>query len=101
MEKLNRVSNECAPSIAFGLGSDTRFTLSYLHQHDENTPQYGVPYFMNVRNDGPIPGVDTSNYYGYRNVDTQEIDVETADQRAAEIDLENEAGTPGKVDHHP
>lgn len=22
-----------APSIAFGLGSDTRFTLSYLHQH--------------------------------------------------------------------
>ncbi len=65
-----------APSIAFGLGSGTRLTLSYLHQHDENTPQYGVPYFMNVRNDGPIPGVATSNYYGYRNVDTQQIDVD-------------------------
>jgi len=65
-----------APSIAFGLGSGTRLTLSYLHQHDENTPQYGVPYYMNVRNDGPLPGVDTGNYYGYRNVDTQEIDVD-------------------------
>jgi len=65
-----------APSVAFGLGSDTRFTLSYLHQHDENLPQYGVPYFMNAFNNGPLPGVDTGNYYGYHNVDTQEIDVD-------------------------
>jgi catecholate siderophore receptor len=32
-----------APSIAFGLGTDTRFTLSYFHQSDDNFPQYGVP----------------------------------------------------------
>ncbi len=32
---------------------------------------------------------------------TQEVDVKTADQRAAEIDVENETGAPGKVDHHP
>jgi catecholate siderophore receptor len=65
-----------APSLAFGLGSDTRFTLSYLHQEDDNTPQYGVPYYHNAFNDGPLPGVDTSNYYGYHNIDTQEIEVD-------------------------
>ena len=27
-------------------------------------------------NGGPLPGVDPSNYYGYHNVDTQEIDVD-------------------------
>ncbi len=63
-----------APSLAFGLGSATRFTASYLHQSDDNIPQYGVPYFSNYG--GPLPGVDPSNYYGYRNIDRQEIDVD-------------------------
>lgn len=63
-----------APSVAFGLGSDTRLTVSYLHQSDDNIPQYGVPYFSAFG--GPLPGVDRSNYYGYHNVDTQEIDVD-------------------------
>ncbi|GAA5077734.1 TonB-dependent receptor [Lysobacter panacisoli] len=63
-----------APSVAFGLDGDTRFTLSYLHQSDENVPQYGVPYFSAFG--GPLPGVDPSNYYGYHNIDTQEIDVD-------------------------
>jgi len=65
-----------APSLALGLGSDTRLTLSYLHQEDDNTPQYGVPYYRNAFNDGPLPGVDTSNYYGYHNIDKQEIEVD-------------------------
>ncbi len=65
-----------APSLAFGLGSDTRLTLSYLHQEDDNTPQYGVPYYRNAFNDGPLPGVDTSNYYGYHNIDNQDIEVD-------------------------
>ncbi|MGO4223173.1 TonB-dependent receptor [Lysobacter sp. TAF61] len=64
-----------APSLAFGLGSDTRFTLSYLHQSDDNIPQYGVPYFSTFG--GPLPGVDLSNYYGYRNLDRQEIEVDS------------------------
>lgn len=63
-----------APSVAFGLDGDTRFTLSYLHQSDENIPQYGVPYFSSFG--GPLPGVDPSNYYGYHNIDTQDIDVD-------------------------
>jgi catecholate siderophore receptor len=72
-----------APSIAFGLGSDTRFTLSYLHQEDDNIPSYGVPYFQNAYNNGPLPEADSSNYYGYHNFDDQEI---TTDAFTAVID---------------
>lgn len=72
-----------APSIAFGLGSDTRFTLSYLHQEDDNIPSYGVPYFRNPYNNGPLPEADSENYYGYHNFDKQEI---TTDAFTAVID---------------
>ena len=65
-----------APSLAIGLGSDTRFTLSYLHQSDNNLPQYGVPYALNDYNDGPLPGVDRDTYFGYRNTSRQEVDVD-------------------------
>ncbi|HEY6645210.1 TonB-dependent siderophore receptor [Povalibacter sp.] len=62
-----------APSIAFGLGTDTSLSLAYLHQEDENTPQYGVPTFRGHT----MPGAKYSNYYGYSNIDTQEIDVDS------------------------
>jgi catecholate siderophore receptor len=65
-----------APSAAFELGADTRLTVAYLHQEDENTPQYGLPYALNAFNGGPLPGVPMNAYYGYSNVDTQEIDVD-------------------------
>ena len=61
-----------APSITFGLGSDTQVSLSYVHQKDDNIPQYGVPFF----NGGPLPGVDPEDYFGFSNVDTQEIDTD-------------------------
>lgn len=32
-----------APSISAGLGTDTVATLSYIHQHAKNRPDYGVP----------------------------------------------------------
>ena len=60
-----------APSITFGLTTPTRVTLNYLHQHDNNIPQYGVPYFKNAFFDGPLPGIDPSSFFGYSNVDTQ------------------------------
>ncbi len=66
-----------ATSIAFGLGSDTRFTLNYLHQEDNNLPQYGVPYALNGFNDGPLPGVDRETYFGYRNTSRQEVELDT------------------------
>lgn len=65
-----------APSITFGVDGPSRVTLSYVHQEDENTPQYGVPYASNAFLNGPLPGVKSSNYYGYRNIDTQEVGVD-------------------------
>jgi len=58
-----------APSITFGLGTDTTDTISYFHQHDDNIPQYGVPTYKG----DILPGVDREAYYGYRNFDTQQI----------------------------
>ncbi|MBL8300602.1 MAG: TonB-dependent siderophore receptor [Rhodanobacteraceae bacterium] len=65
-----------APSVALGLGTDTVLTLSYLHQRDDNTPQYGVPYFFTGDRSFALPGGDPGTYYGYRNIDTQEIEVD-------------------------
>ena len=49
-----------APSLAFGLGTPTRFTLSYLHEGSDDTPDYGIPWLFN----GPAP-VERRNYYGF------------------------------------
>ena len=61
-----------APSVAFG-SDTTRVTLALVHQEDDNIPQYGVPYALDAFNGGPLPGVPSSAYYGYANIDTQEI----------------------------
>jgi catecholate siderophore receptor len=65
-----------APAITIGIGSPTSLTLAYVHQHDDNIPVYGIPFFLNQLNDGPLPGADDSAYYGYRNLDRQLIDVD-------------------------
>ena len=52
----------------------TRAHAQLLPPEDDNIPQYGVPYFSAFG--GPLPGVDPSNYFGYHNVDTQDIDVD-------------------------
>ena len=33
-----------APSLAFGLGTDTRLTLTYSHFEEDNVPDYGIPW---------------------------------------------------------
>jgi catecholate siderophore receptor len=50
-----------APSLAFGLGSPTRLTLSYLREGSGDTPDYGIPWLFN----GPAP-VERRNYYGFQ-----------------------------------
>lgn len=67
-----------APSATLGLGGPTRLTVHYFHEEDDNIPQYGVPYYKNAFNNGPLPGVDRSDYFGYRNVDTQDITIDRA-----------------------
>ncbi len=50
-----------APSLAFGIGTPTRLTLSYYHQSENNVPDYGIPWLF----DKPAP-VDRANYYGFK-----------------------------------
>ncbi|RVT43679.1 TonB-dependent receptor [Sphingobium algorifonticola] len=61
-----------APSITLGVGGPTSLTLSYLHQEDKNTPIFGVPFVKNEINDGPLPGVSDSDYFGIVNLDEQD-----------------------------
>jgi catecholate siderophore receptor len=65
-----------APAVTIGIDGPTSLTLAYLHQKDDNTPVYGVPYFKNQLNDGPLPGTSPTDYYGYRNLDEQDIRVD-------------------------
>lgn len=53
-----------APTLSFGLGSETRTTLSYLHQSENNTPDYGLPWIGNR----PAGQSDTkrSSYFGFK-----------------------------------
>ena len=65
-----------APAVTIGIGGPTSLTLAYVHQHDDNIPVYGIPYFLNQLNDGPLHGSDARAYYGYRNLDAQLIRVD-------------------------
>lgn len=67
-----------APAVTIGVDGPTSLTLQYLHQEETNIPQYGVPYYKNGRYNGALPGIDRSDYFGYRNIDTQEITVDQA-----------------------
>lgn len=59
-----------APSVAFGLGSDTRFYANYLFVAQENLPDGGIPslgfpgYSNTLFGTVVAPRVDTSNFYG-------------------------------------
>jgi catecholate siderophore receptor len=57
-----------APAVTIGVDSPTRLTLMGYYQHDDNVPQYGVPWFGQG---GKPDGVPYDGYYGYRNIDRQ------------------------------
>jgi catecholate siderophore receptor len=48
-----------APSVAFGIGTSTTLTLNYLHQEEDNIPDYGIPFAFGA----PVP-VPRKTYYG-------------------------------------
>src|SRR5262245_2111356 len=56
-----------APSLAMSLGTATRLTATYVHQAENDVPDYGIPWRFNA----PAP-VDRSNYYGF--ADTNFLD---------------------------
>ncbi|MDP3815672.1 TonB-dependent siderophore receptor [Pseudomonas sp.] len=71
-EQINYERWGIAPSASFGLGTPTRLTLSYLHQSDQNLPDYGLPAIGGK----VLGGVDQDDYFGLRNIDTEEVDVD-------------------------
>ncbi|MGF7209430.1 catecholate siderophore receptor [Skermanella aerolata] len=66
-----------APSIGIGLGTDTQFTLSYLHQEEDNRPDYGLPYVFGR----PAP-VSLDTFYGLSD-DKEDV---TVDLLTAKLD---------------
>ena len=65
-----------APAITIGVEGPTSLTLDYFHQHDDNTPAYGVPYFRNEISNGPLAEANDSDYFGIRNLDQQKVTVD-------------------------
>ncbi|RLZ09985.1 TonB-dependent siderophore receptor [Acinetobacter sp. 2JN-4] len=56
-----------APSIAFGLGSDNRATLSYYFLKSNDEPDSGIPFDGN--NGGKPVNVKQGSYYGWKDRD--------------------------------
>jgi catecholate siderophore receptor len=65
-----------APSFSYGIDSDTSFTLKYLHQQEDNIPDYGIPFLF----DKPAP-VARDAFYGLPSDDRFKTDVEVATAR--------------------
>ncbi|MBB3694272.1 TonB-dependent siderophore receptor [Sphingomonas sp. BK580] len=74
-----------APAVTIGIDGPTSLTLAYVHQEDDNTPYYGVPFFRTALSSGLLPGADRSAYYGIVNLDRQDqvLDRATATFRHA------------------
>ncbi len=71
-------------SLALGLGTDTNWSLTYFHQHNDRTPDYGVPMIgrtaTSVRKPAPEHGVPRSNFYG-KDTDTDRSNIDMVTSR--------------------
>jgi catecholate siderophore receptor len=63
-----------APSVAFGIDTSTTGSIKFLHQQEDNIPDYGIPFLF----DKPAP-VGRSTFYGLPSDDTfkTKVDVVT------------------------
>lgn len=81
-----------APSLAFGLGQPTRFTLSYQHTEQDDVPDWGVPAaFMEgmFRHDSAIDGEShREEFYGL----AADYDLVFADAALARIEHDFASG---------
>jgi catecholate siderophore receptor len=80
-----------APSLSLGLGTATRWNLSYFHQSEDNQPDYGLPWLLGK----PAP-VARDNYYGYRNTDYLKTDADIVTGKV-EHDLTDDVTLRGQV----
>ncbi|MFM1896605.1 MAG: hypothetical protein RLZZ385_1679 [Pseudomonadota bacterium] len=77
----NEVTSErigFAPSIAFGVDTDTEVTLSLFHLQQDNVPDYGIPWVPATNQPlsayaDQAPPVDFANWYGLRSRDFEEL----------------------------
>lgn len=80
-----------APSVGFGLGTDTSLVLSYYHMQSDDLPDSGIPFnnpFSSGSNvsrngDGQPVSVDRNTFYGLVNRDFHktEADIATIDAK--------------------
>src|SRR6202012_4774733 len=78
-----------APSLALGLGTPTRLVVSYFYQTDDDTPDFGIPWYFGK----PAP-VPRNNYYGFRsdrertgaNIGTVRLDHDFFDWLTADVE---------------
>ena len=71
-----------APTLAFGLGTTTRFTLGYYKLKQDNISDYGIPWITATNNalaqyrDQPAP-VPRNTFYGFRDRDREVLNQDT------------------------
>ncbi|ART80892.1 TonB-dependent receptor [Oceanisphaera avium] len=87
---IDRERYGIAPSLTIGLSEDTRATLSYFYQTDDNLPDYGLP-----AQDGKVlPGIDSESYFGWRNLDEEKIQ-----SHALTLKLEHELNDTTRIEN--
>lgn len=63
-----------APTLAFGIGKPTRFSVGYQHLTQNNVPDYGLPWAAFETE----PRADQSNFYGLRDYDYEDVSADAA-----------------------
>lgn len=75
-----------APTLVFGLGTPTRFTLGYQKLRQDNIPDYGIPWVTATQNvlaanrDRPAP-VPRESFYGFKYRDREDLNSDMATAR--------------------
>lgn len=72
-----------APSLSFGIGKPSRFTIAFQHVTQDNVPDYGLPWAALEE------GVDQSNFYGLEGYDYEDV---TSDVATASYDRDLASG---------
>lgn len=79
-----------APTLALGLGTETRINLAWFHQSEDNRPDYGIPWFA-----GRPAKLDRTNFYGFA-ADYFDADVDIG-TLAVERDFDAETGVRSQL----
>jgi catecholate siderophore receptor len=96
--EVSRESQSIAPSIAFGLSTPTRLTVSAQMMRQDNLADYGLPAAASPV--GPLTPtsalaaapVDQSNYYG-----SPDVDYDRGEQDNVLVRLEHDFGTTASI----